>query len=87
MHSRLLSCIVLYTCDGETYVTCVLSTLIYIYVMSLGYANLLCFHVYFLVCSFDQLQSSGTDQTLSGGALDAGVPASGQLQRGSREFF
>ena len=30
MHSRLLSCIVLYTCDGETYVTCVLSTLFYI---------------------------------------------------------
>ena len=30
----------LITCDGETYVTCVLSTLIYIYVMSLGYAHL-----------------------------------------------
>ena len=43
VHSHLLSCIALYTCDGETYVTCVLSTLIYIYVMSLGYAHLLCF--------------------------------------------
>ena len=39
------------------------------------------------VSSFDQLQSSSTDQMLSGGALDVGVPASGQLQRGSIEGF
>ena len=31
MHSRLLSCIALHTCDGEIYVTCVLFTLTYIY--------------------------------------------------------
>ena len=37
--------------------------------------------------SFDQLQSSGTDQTLSRGAPDARVPASGPLQKGSREAF
>ena len=40
-----------------------------------------------LVSLFDQLQSSGTDRTLSGGAPDAGVPVSGPLQRGSREAF
>ena len=40
-----------------------------------------------LVSSFDQLQSSGTDRTLSGGVLDARVHASGPLLRGSREFF
>ena len=54
MHSCLLSCIELHTCDCDIYVicvilmwyvTCVLSTLIYIYVMSLHYAHLLCFHV------------------------------------------
>ena len=39
------------------------------------------------VSSFDQLQSSGTDWTLSGGAPDAGVPVSGPLQRGSKEAF
>ena len=37
--------IVILTCDCDTYVTCVLSTLIYICVMSLGYAHLPCFHV------------------------------------------
>ena len=35
MHSRLPSCIALHTSDGETYVTCVLSTLNYLYVISL----------------------------------------------------
>ena len=53
MHSCLLSCIELHTCDRDIYVivifiwyvTCVLSTLIFIYVMSLSYAHLLCFHV------------------------------------------
>ena len=39
------------------------------------------------VSSFDQLQSSGTDRTLSGGAPNAGVPVSSLLQRGSREAF
>ena len=39
------------------------------------------------VSSFDQLQSSGTDQTLSEGAPDAGVPAFGRLYRGSGEAF
>ena len=42
MHSRLPSCIVLHTCDGDTYVTCVLSTLIYIY-MSCHLIMLICF--------------------------------------------
>ena len=40
-----------------------------------------------LVISFDPLQSSGTDRTLSGGAPDVEVPVSGLLQRGSREAF
>ena len=54
MHSCLLSCIELHTCDHDIYVivifiwyvTCVLSTSIFIYVMSLGYAHLLCFRVF-----------------------------------------
>ena len=49
----LLSCIKLYLCDSDIYVivifmwyvTCVLSTLNYLYVISLGYAHLLCFCV------------------------------------------
>ena len=52
MHSCLFSCIELHTCDCDIYVicvilmwyvTCVLSTLIFIYVMSLHYAHLVCF--------------------------------------------
>ena len=39
------------------------------------------------VSSFGQLKSSDTDRTLSGGAPDVGVHASGPLQRGSREAF
>ena len=39
------------------------------------------------VSSFDQLQLSGIDRTLSGGAPGARVPTSSQLQRGSREGF
>ena len=54
MHSCLLSCIELHKCDCDIYVicvifmwyvTCVLSTLIIIYVMSLHCANLGCFCV------------------------------------------
>jgi hypothetical protein len=40
MHSRLLSCIILFTCDCETYMTCVLSTSIY---MSCHLVMLICF--------------------------------------------
>ena len=42
MHSCFLSCIALHTCDSETYVTCVLSTLIYID-MSCHLIMLICF--------------------------------------------
>ena len=52
MHSHLPLCIALHTYGGDTYVTCVLSTLIYIYVMSLGYA-----HVLLLPC-FTPIQMS-----------------------------
>ena len=54
MHSCLLSCIELHKWDCDIYVicmifmwyvTCVLSTLIFIYVMSLHYAHLVCFRV------------------------------------------
>ena len=48
VHSRLLSCIVLYTCDCQTYVTCVLSTLIYIYHVTwlCSFAVLPCFTLF-----------------------------------------
>ena len=42
MHSCLPSCIALHTCDCDTYVTCVLSTLIYIF-MSCHLVMLICF--------------------------------------------
>ena len=59
MHSCLLLCIELHKCDRNRdinvivifmwYVTCVLSTLNYLYVMSLGYAHLLCFRIFTLI--------------------------------------
>ena len=55
MHSCLLSCIELHKCDCDIYVICDIFVIcdmralyfeLFIYVMSLDYAHLLCFHIF-----------------------------------------